>query len=177
MKKVIRLTESELIHVVRRIISEQETTTVKTDTPTVEDLSQELGSNIDPNIANEVMSCSFDEIGTGLKLKPEAKELLDNVKMKIKELVSNKDRDGLKNAFKQLKSRVTKTEQTEVNEQAAALAGSFALLGVTAPLWAWIAVGGIVLILLIKGIVNLTSWIPRKKGKGCSRVITYRVRR
>ena len=86
MKTTIRLTESELIHVVRRIISEQETTTVKTDTPTVEDLSQELGSNIDPNIANEVMSCSFDEIGTGLKLKPEAKELLDNVKMKIKEL-------------------------------------------------------------------------------------------
>jgi hypothetical protein len=185
MKKIIKLTESDLARIVKRVIKEQETADVspepKTEDviPKVMELSQEIGSNIDPKTANEVMSCSFDEIGSGLNLKPEAKELLDKVKGKIKQMVSSKDRDGLKNAFSQLKSKISKTPpaQTEVNEQAGVLAGTFALMGITAPLWAWVAVGAIVLILLIKAIVNLTSWIPRKKGRGCSRTVTYRVRR
>ena len=184
MKRVVKITESDLVSVIKRVIKEQEVTPPVTKTedaiPKVMDLSQELGSNIDPKIANEVMSCSFNEIGSGLNLKPEAKELLDKVKVKIKEMVSNKDRDGLKNAFKQLKSKISKTPPTQtegdINEQVGALAGTFALMGISAPVWVWILVGAIVLILLIKGIAYLTSWIPKSKGKGCSRTVTYRTR-
>jgi hypothetical protein len=185
MKRVVKLTESDLARIVRRVIKEQEESSPVDKTedtiPKVMELSQELGSNIDPKIANEVMSCTFNEIGSGLNLKPEAKELLDKVKAKIKEMVSNKDRNGLKNVFTQLKSKLSKTPPTQtevdVNEQVGALAGTFALMGITAPVWAWVAVGAIVLILLIKAIVYLTSWIPKSKGHGCSRTVTYRVRR
>lgn len=173
MKKVIKLTESDLLRIVHRVITEQENT--ETPTNDIQQISSEVGSDIDQNVANEVMSCSFDEIGTGLKLKPEAQELLNNLKVKIKELISNNNKGALKSAFRQLKSRLSRTKDTEMNEQAA-LAGTFVLLGVSAPLWAWVAVGGIALILIIKGIVALSSWIPKKKGHGCSRTITYRVR-
>lgn len=181
MKKIIKLTESDLARIVRRAIVESE---IETKTPTedvttlnIKELSNEVGTEVDAEVANEVMSCSFDEIGSNLKLKPEAKELLDKVREKVKDLVSKKDKGGLKLALGKLKSQLSKTEsqQGDVNEQVA-LMGTFALMGITAPLWAWALVGGIVLILLIKGIVALTSWIPRKKGRGCSRTITYRVR-
>ena len=169
------LLESKLGEV-KPLISEQETESGDTSNQ-INQLSSEIGSEIDPSVANEAMSCSFDEIGTGLNLKPEAKELLDKVRSKIKELVSKKDKNGLKLAFGKLKSQLskTKTQQGEVNEQAA-LMGAFVLLGISAPLWAWIAIGAIVLVLLIKGIISLTSWMPKKRGRGCSRTITYRVR-
>ena len=61
-------------------------------------------------------------------------------------------------------------------ETIAAAAVGTTIAGITAPLWVWIAIGAIVLILLIVAIVKLTSWIPKKKGKGCRRTVTYRVR-
>lgn len=169
------LLESELGNV-KPLINEQEN---QSEDPTkkVSELSQELGSEIDPEIANEAMSCSFDEIGSGLNLKPEVKELIEKVKSKIQELVSKKDRSGLKTAFRQLKSRLQKAEPTggETTEQAGLMA-TFVLLGVSAPLWVWVAAGAIILIILIKAIIALSSWIPKSKGRGCSRVVTYRVR-
>lgn len=178
MKNIIKLTESDLTRIVRRVIKEQEETQgTENDFKQIQQISSELGSDIDLDVLNEVMSCSFDEIGSGLNLKPEAKELLNKVKMKIRELTSKRGRSELKTAFRQLKSRLQKAEpsKTETNEQVG-LAATFVLLGISAPLWAWVAIGGIVLVLLIKGIVSLSSWIPKKKGRGCSRTITYRVR-
>lgn len=187
MKKIIKLTESDLTRIIKRVIMETEMTpnsftgnTIAmagdTSLSTLE-IGKEVGSNIDPDVANEAMSCSFDEIGTGLNLKPEAKQLLDKVRSKIKDLVSRKDKGSIKLAFGKLKSQLKKNKPQEgaVNEQAA-LMTSFAILGITAPLWAWVAIGGVVLVLLIKGIIELTSWIPKKKGKGCSKRVTYRVR-
>lgn len=180
MKKIIKLTESDLKRIVLRVISEQENNQEQTAQAPVsaQEISSEVGSEVDPNVVDEVMSCSFDELGSGLQLKPEAKKLLDSVKTKIKEMISAKDRAGLKRSFRHLKNRlknIGSKQEEEVNEQAA-LAGTFVLLGISAPLWAWVAIGGIVLILLIKAIISLSSWIPKKRGRGCSRTITYRVR-
>ena len=173
--KFKKLIESKLGNV--KLLVEEETQETENATEQIQQISSELGSDIDPKVANEVMSCSFDEIGSGLNLKPEAKELLEKVKMKIRDMISKEDRSGLKTAFRQLKGRLQKAEpsETETNEQAG-LTAAFVLLGISAPLWVWVAIGGIVLILLITAIVSLSSWIPKKKGRGCSRTITYRVR-
>jgi hypothetical protein len=96
----------------------------------------------------------------------------------LAELGENPDREGLKETFRLLKSKLknTKPQQgTPINEQVG-LTAAFSLLGISAPLWIWVAIGGLVLFLLIKGIVSLSSWIPKKKGRGCSRTVRYRVR-
>ena len=172
-----RLLESKLGEVKPYLMEQEQTGTTEDVTTKVKELSTEIGDNIDDDVANEALSCSFDEIGSGINLKPEAKEILDNVRTKIKELVSKKDKQGLKFAFRKLKSQLTKSknQQGEVNEQAA-LMGAFVLFGISAPLWIWVAIGAVVLVLLIKGIVSLTSWIPKSKGRGCSRKVRYRVR-
>ena len=143
-------------------------------------LGQELGVEIDGDLQNEAESCSLDEVGLGasLNLKPQAKELLTKVREKIKQLFNSGDREGLKSFLSEYKQK-TEGQSGETNEQAetiAAVAAGTTIAGITAPLWAWIAIGAIVLILLIVAIVKLTSWIPKKKGKGCRRTVTYRVR-
>ena len=143
-------------------------------------LGQELGVEIDDNLQNEAESCSLDEVGAGvsLNLKPQAKELLTKVREKIKQLFNSGDREGLKSFLSEYKQK-TEGQSGETNEQVetiAAAAVGTTIAGITAPLWVWIAIGAIVLILLIVAIVKLTSWIPKKKGKGCRRTVTYRVR-
>jgi len=143
-------------------------------------LSKEIGSDISREEAEMADTCTIDEIQPDAGTKPEAIKVFNQIKSVIKTMVQNNDKGGLKNAFKELKGKLRDVESNKegVKEQkgTTALAATFTLLGVSAPLWVWVAIGAIVLVVLITGIVRLTSWIPRKKGKGCSRKITYRVR-
>ena len=142
-------------------------------------LGEELGTTIDSELSNEVESCTIDEIGSGINLKPEAKQLLDKVRSKVKDLINTGNRDGLKSfwseLFQKVKQQPETTSQGETTEQAG-LVAAVTIAGLSAPMWAWLAIGAIALALIIKGIVSLTSWIPKKKGKGCRKTITYRVR-
>jgi len=176
MKKVIRLTEDDLSKLIKKVIREVDETSDATKK--IMDLSSEIGSPIDQQTSIEVMACSPDEIEPESNIRPEAANVFQQVKEKIKQMISNRDREGLKETFKLLKSKLknTKPQQgTPINEQVG-LTAAFSLLGISAPLWIWVAIGGLVLFLLIKGIVSLSSWIPKKKGRGCSRTVRYRVR-
>ena len=147
-------------------------------------LGTELGGPIDPEMATEALNCGIDEIEPDNNLKPEALEIFKQIKEKIKEKILSKDRDSLKNAFKDLKEKLksnkgdeTEEMSSEMSEQTGAgLVVATTILGVTAPLWVWIAIGGLVLFLLIKGIIALTSWIPKTSGRGCKKTKTFRVR-
>lgn len=141
-------------------------------------LSLELGEPIDETTVNDAVSCSVDDINVESDSKPEVVELFNKVKEKIKEMINNKDKDGLKNGLKELKAKLKEgnIKGGETNEQVGALAGTFALFGISAPLWAWVAVGALLIVILIIGIVKLASWIPKTKGSGCTKVKTYRVK-
>jgi hypothetical protein len=141
-------------------------------------LSIELGEPIDEEMVNNAASCSMEEVQPDAGTKPEAIELFNQAKAKIKEMISSKDKDGLKNAFKSLKEKLKESniKGGETNEQLGVMAGTFALFGISAPLWAWVAIGALVLILLIWAIVKLSSWIPRTTGSGCTKVKRIRVR-
>lgn len=117
------------------------------------------------------MACSPDEIEPESNIRPEAANVFQQVKEKIKQMILNRDREGLKSKLKNTKPQ----QGTPLNEQVG-LTAAFGLLGISAPLWIWVAIGGLVLFLLIKGIVSLSSWIPKKKGRGCSRTVRYRFR-
>lgn len=146
-------------------------------------LSTEMGEPIDPEMAKEASSCSFDEIELDGDQKPESVNAFQEIKQKIKDKLLSKSKEDLKTAFKEirqiLKSNKGKDQTTETSylqEQTGALLVATTILGVTAPLWVWIAIGIIVLILLLKAIIALSSWIPRSSGRGCRRVKTFRVR-
>ena len=175
MKKTIRLTESDLTFLIKKVIKEVDETVAATEK--VMNLSSELGTGIDSQTANDVMACSSEEIQPPAGTDPKATTIFQQVKQKISEMVAKKDREGLKNAFKQLKQKLREANKNPKNQQneQVELVAAFTILGISAPLWIWVAIGAVVLFLLIKGIVNLSSWIPRKKGRGCSRTIRYRV--
>lgn len=166
----------------QRFLSEEESS--QNAAMSVMKLSQELDGPIDPEMATEALNCGIDEIEPDSNEKPEVLDVFKQIKEKIKEMILSKDRDSLKNAFKELKEKLksnkgNETEEmgSEMSEQTGAgLVVATTILGVTAPLWVWIAIGGLVLFLLLKGIIALTSWIPKTSGRGCRKTKTFRVR-
>lgn len=146
-------------------------------------LSTEMGEPIDPEMAQEATSCSFDEIELDSNQKPESVTAFQEIKQKIKDKLLSKSKEDLKTAFKEIrqilksnKGKDQTTETSDLNEQTGALLVATTILGITAPLWVWVAIGVIVLILLLKAIISLSSWIPRSSGRGCRRTKTFRVR-
>lgn len=176
MKKIVRLTESELTRVVKYIIREAEESS-QMAVQKVMDLSSELGEPIDPEFAQSACDCTIDNAEPGPNAKPEVIELIGKIKEKVKEMIMNKDRGSLIRGFKSLTKEIKKAKKLKngpINEQG--LAAAFVVFGISAPLWVWVAVGGLALYIIIKGIIALSSWIPRSSGHGCSRVVRYRVR-
>ena len=179
MKKVIKLTESDLTRIVRRVINESggmqpvDTNMLNKFSMFAKQLSTDLGENIDVETIQDTAVCTMDEIQPDVKLDTEGQTLLSQVKEKINSLINNKSEGELKGAFRLLKNKIN--GNNNLTEQAAALV-PFTLIGVTAPIGVWIAIGAIVLILLIWAIVKLASWIPRSSGHGCSRKVIKRVR-
>ena len=178
--KIRHIQNSNLI-LEQRFLSEEESS--QNATMSVMKLSQELDGPIDPEMATEALNCGMDEIEPDNNQKPEVLDTFNQIKEKIKELILSKDRDSLKNAFKDLKNKLksnkgdgTEEMSSEMSEQTGALLVATTILGVTAPLWVWIAIGGLVLYLLLKGIIALTSWIPKTSGRGCRKTKTFRVR-
>ena len=179
--KIRHIQNSNLI-LEQRYLSEEESS--QNAAMSVMKLSQELDGPIDPEMATEALSCSMDEIEPDNNEKPEVLVAFKQIKEKIKEKILSKDRDSLKNAFKDLKEKLksnkgneTEEMSSEMSEQTGAgLVVATTVLGVTAPLWVWIAIGGLVLFLLLKGIIALTSWIPKTSGRGCRKTKTFRVR-
>lgn len=167
---------SKLRHIQESNIRLEKRLLMEVETENYNKLGQELNILIDGEVLDEVESCSLDEIGGEIEfnLKPESKTLLGKVRERVKQLINARDREGLKRFLNEYRQK-TKDNKMETNEQVGAAAVAVTIFGITAPLWAWVAIGGIILILLIRGIINLTSWIPKKRGKGCNKRVTYRV--
>lgn len=164
----------------QRFLSEESSQMFST---AISKLSTEMGEPIDPEMAKEASSCSFDEIELDGDQKPESVNAFQEIKQKIKDKLLSKSKEDLKTAFKEIrqilksnKGKDQTTETSDLQEQTGALLVATTILGVTAPLWVWVAIGIIVLILLLKAIIALSSWIPRSSGRGCRRVKTFRVR-
>lgn len=146
-------------------------------------LSNELGEPIDSQMANDAMSCSEEDFQMDQNQKPEVLTTLKELKQKIKEKLLTSSREELKTAFKEIRKILKSnkdsdqtTETSNIQEQTGALLVATTILGITAPLWVWIAVGVVATYLLLKAIISLSSWIPRSSGHGCSRTKRYRVR-
>ena len=166
----------------KRLIMEVEGDPIMIDNP-MDGLEKELGIKIDSELANEVESCTIDEIGSGFNLNPDAKELLDKVRFKVKEFVNAKNKEGLKSFWSELKQKLKNrpetTSQAETTEQAG-LVATVTIAGISAPMLVWVAIAAIAFTLIISGIFKIIKRMPRKKttGKGCHRKTTiYNYRR
>jgi len=180
MSRIISLTESDLNRIIRRVMSEANEVQ-KIDTGLItklsefaKNLSTELGQNIDVETVQDTAVCTIDEIQSETPLGEKELGVLQQVKSKIMSMVNSGGIAELKAAFKLFKNKLN--ENRNITEQAAAALLPFTLLGVTAPISVWIAIGVVVLSLLIWGIVKLASWIPKSSNSGCGRTITRKVR-
>jgi hypothetical protein len=182
MEKVITLTELDITKLVKRVIAESQEFQMAIDK--VMELSSELGEPIGPEEAKTVCGCSFEDIKPEPNIDSKAMKIFNEVKNKIKEMILKKDRNGLKKEFKKLVNEIrmaknakkdSTSQEKQVNEQVS-MTAAVVIFGITAELWIWLIIGGFLLILIIKAIVALSSWIPRTSGHGCGRVKIIRVR-
>ena len=173
-KKVIRLTESDLTRIVKRVIEEQDTkigNLFEKLKGLAQKMKDQLGIDVNEDDLQDTCNCTFDSFEPSPETSPEAVKVFQRVKEKIKQLSDQKNVAELKGAFTKLKSSLDSSQP--VNEQ---IGASIVILGVSAPIVIWVAIGVLVLSLLIKGIVGAISWIPKSSGKGCSKKIVKRVR-
>jgi hypothetical protein len=174
MSRIINLTEYDLNRIIRRVISESggmqpiDTNMLNKLSVFAKQLSTELGQDIDSETIQDTAVCTIDEILPNANLDNKGQKLLSQVKEKVLSLITNKSDRELKGAFKSLKNKLN--ENSNLTEQVAAALVPFTLIGITAPIGIWIAIGVLVLILLIWAIVKLAN-LPRTRsfGKGCNR--------
>jgi len=166
MKTNTYLKQGKLISSLKEIILETDNYNVLAT-----QLTSELGSTIDKSTIEDSASCGIETIEPPPNASNEAIQIFNQVKNKVLSLIQNKNINELKNAFKLLKNKLR-----GVNEQVALLAGAFTLLGISAPIAVWVVIGGVILYLLVRAIIELTSWIPKKRGRGCSKTIRKRIR-
>jgi hypothetical protein len=174
--KIRHIQEANVLLENRMLVEEKEESQMAVQK--VMDLSTELGEPIDPEFAKSVCDCSIDDAKPEPNSKPEVIELIDEIKAKVKELVLTGKRKELVAGFRDLSRKIKRSQKLKnepINEQGG-LTAAFVMFGVSAPLFVWVIAGGIILYIIIKGIVALSSWIPKSSGHGCGRVVTYRVR-
>lgn len=180
MARIINLTESDLNRIIRRVMNESneiqkiDTGLLSKLSEFAKNLSTELGQDIDVETIQDTAVCTIDEIQPETQIGEKESGVLQQVKSKIMTMVNRGGIAELKAAFKLFKNKLN--ENSSITEQAAVALLPFTLLGVTAPISVWIAIGVVVLALIIWGIVKLASWIPKSSGHGCSRKVTKRVR-
>ena len=165
MKTKIRLTESELINLVRNVIKEGENEAflaqantdlqevglpnislddLESDNVPEQFISQIKSSDIKPNQENEKKSKILEQIRSAICTASETE--LPKAKQQIKNII--KDRFSIRKTLKNMFGKKD-SSQAPVNEQVE-LAAATTILGVTAPLWIWVAIGAIVLILILR---------------------------
>lgn len=186
MRRIVRLTERDLSRIVNRVINEAgevqmiDTQLMSKFANLSQVFSSELGQDIDIDTIKDTTSCTMEDFQPPAGTDPEGLNVFQQLKQKVMELVKSKSIEPLKEAFNALRN-VLKNAKSDKNnkslqEQVAALAAPFTLLGISAPIGVWIIIGVIALALLIAGMVWIISWIPKSSGSGCSRKVTKRVR-
>ncbi len=179
IKKVVRLTESELVRLVKKVLNEQSEMGINVPS---------LGNQIDPNKLGEINSqlngtglktplssedvmelpsvidCPIEEPSfsnpqdakTFQKLMPQIETVRNNVKgMKLGEVLSN-----LKLLYSKMKNKPAK-----MNEQAEAIM----IAGVAIPSVAILVVGGILALILLSKLVGLMLGGGTRVNKDCRR--------
>lgn len=175
MKKVIRLTESELTKIVKKIIKEGENEAFVAEMNS--DLS-EVGLptiSLDDLSSNEIPS-SIISASSEFDLKPgQDQETKSSIFQQIQSAMCAADETQLRQAKNQLKTILKQKfgigkairsvfgknkGQGQMNEQLE-LGAAATVLGVSAPLWVWVAIGAVVLYLLLRLIFK------KRNGYGC----------
>jgi len=184
MEKVIRLTESELTKLVRTVIKESENEVFVAEMNadlaevglpriSLDDLNSDsipqafidssMNSDPKPNEGNDEKETIFQKIQNAICSSDE--DQLKIAKKQIKNIIKKKF--GIGRAIKNIFGGKKKSEQEPMNEQVE-LAVATTVLGVTAPLWVWVAIGAVVLFLILKRIFR------RRDGYGCGGRLTLR---
>ena len=185
MKKIVRVTESQLTSLIKKVIKEgtqeaqmaeinSEFNSLNLPTLSMDDFNQD-------SIPDEILNAAISD-------DPKPKEGIDekiSTLDKIHSVICTANENQLREAKEQIKQilrqkrksigqslkNILKGKKEQTNEQAEGLmAGAASILGVTAPLWVWIAIGAIVIFLICKFIL-----FPKRDGYGCrgrSRYIT-----
>ena len=154
MKKIVRLTESDLTRIVKRVIKEQEQQTSN-------DIQQQV-SELDPSLSvNDLADPSCPYVP---KLTGDVKK--DNI---IKQAYKWAKGQTLQSLFGELKNLKQKRKEAkelekrgELNEQVVA----FVVLGVSVSASLLIAIGAILLFIIIIAIISKKG--GRKRGRSCN---------
>ena len=177
MKKVIRLTESDLTKLVKKIIKESEqsaqlsTITSELSSAGIPSLNMdEINSDVvpqnilnllpkldeKPDVDNEKKSSTLEQVKNAICNSDDT--TLENEKKKLLEIIGNKLKrigKSIKSFFQGKKQNKTMNEQAEI---------ATVIFGVTAPLWIWVAIGAIVLFFVARAIIRKGD----RGGYGCS---------
>ena len=163
MAKVIKLTESELTNLVKKVIKENQEEMAMLQQAT-EEFNQKAEEDLTPDEFQEVVCTNPDAMELPSDVTSEQKQKVDEFKAKLK----TASIDELKQVKRQLKDLKRQGKQQQ-NEQA----GMVTLLGVTMPHGFALVIGGILLIMVLNILLKLfnihlvktvTSWCTGRQS-------------
>lgn len=153
-KKIIKLTESDLINIIKKVISEEMTTEMNTD-----DFLKYLNQN-GIQVSKDKIESLPDDVET---INPPEKTFSKDPKIrdtwkKLKEVILNADEKELMDAYK----KISNVLKNNVNEQAM-LPTLITILGLSIPVSYLIAIG-------MFSLMFIMARLARKSKKGAGRV-------
>lgn len=164
MAKVIKLTESELTNLVKRIINENQQQVMLQQA--TDEFNEKAEEDLTPDEFQEVVCTNPDAMELPSNVSDEEKKKVEEFKAKLK----TASIDELKQVKRQLKDLKRQGKQQQ-NEQA----GMVTLLGVTMPHGFALVIGGILLIMVLNILLKLfnihlvktvTSWCTGRQTTG-----------
>ena len=164
MAKVIKLTESELTNLVKRIINENQQQVMLQQA--TDEFNEKAEEDLTPDEFQEVVCTNPDAMELPSNVGDEEKKKVEEFKAKLK----TASIDELKQVKRQLKDLKRQGKQQQ-NEQA----GMVTLLGVTMPHGFALVIGGILLIMVLNILLKLfnihlvktvTSWCTGRQTTG-----------
>lgn len=164
MAKVIKLTESELTNLVKRIINENQQQVMLQQA--TDEFNEKAEEDLTPDEFQQVVCTNPDAMELPSNVGDEEKKKVEEFKAKLK----TASIDELKQVKRQLKDLKRQGKQQQ-NEQA----GMVTLLGVTMPHGFALVIGGILLIMVLNILLKLfnihlvktvTSWCTGRQTTG-----------
>jgi len=167
MKKVVRLTESDLTRLIKKVIKESEQDQQMVSALNKENL--ELASVGIPPVTmktiekfNSGEDISKEQYRISVVDSNEDYSQLPSITSQLQSAICNASKEELKQAKSQILDLFRNRKKKNVSEQLAVIT----ILGITAAPWVFLAIGGFLLILIIS---RLVRWLSNRDrgGYGC----------
>jgi hypothetical protein len=167
MKKVVRLTESDLTRLIKKVIKESEQDQQMVSALNKENL--ELASVGIPPVTmktiekfNSGKDISKEQYRISVVDSNEDYSQLPSITSQLQSAICNASKEELKQAKSQILDLFRNRKKKNVSEQLAVIT----ILGITAAPWVFLAIGGFLLILIIS---RLVRWLSNRDtgGYGC----------